>query len=207
MGAERVERVLVVPRSKLFAGGPVPQGYHEGDLAGLRRRIEEHGRFVDRPAAEEDPSMKQIIPYCFLSWDGKVFLLRRLATQTESRLHHKLSVGVGGHINPEDPGPGSVLERGALRELHEEVEIRSLYRLALKGYLNDESNPVGQVHFGLVYEVSLEGGEVSVAEKDLMQGEFVPTSNLRGHRERMETWSQILADHLLATGASPSDSP
>jgi predicted NUDIX family phosphoesterase len=195
-----VERVLIVPRQDLFAGDPVPDGYHQDGLEDLVLRIARHQRFIPRPEAEEDPSLKQIIPYSYLSWDGKIFLLRRFATQTESRLHHKLSIGVGGHINPSDPGVGSVLEAGALRELHEEVDIRSPYALRLRGYLNDDSNPVGQVHFGLVFEVALRGGAVEVAEKDLMEGEFVGVSDLSAHRDGMETWSQILTDHLVAPG-------
>ena len=175
----------------------MPDGYHHGDLDGLLRRIGDEHRFVDRPLAENDPSLKQIIPYSYLSWEGKVFLLRRLATQTEARLHHKLSIGVGGHINPDEPGTGSVIERGALREIHEEVVLRAPFRLSLEGYLNDDSNPVGQVHFGLVYRVDLEGGDVEVREKDLMEGSFVPISDLPAHLPRMESWSSLLVSHLL----------
>ena len=154
---QETEQVLVVPRSPLFSGAEVPQGFHSTGLDSLVDRISRHYRFIDRPMAENDPSLKQIIPYSYLSWEGKVFLLRRLAAQTEARLHHKLSIGVGGHINPCDPGAGSLLEAGALRELHEEIEVRSPFKLSLEGYLNDESNAVGQVHFGLVYRIDLEG--------------------------------------------------
>lgn len=197
---QETEQVLVVPRSELFSGAEVPQGFHSTGLDSLVDRITQSCRFIDRPMAENDPSLKQIIPYSYLLWEGKVFLLRRLATQTEARLHHKLSIGVGGHINPVDPGAGSVLEAGALRELHEEIDVRSPFKLSLEGYLNDESNSVGQVHFGLVYGVHLEGGEVAVRETDLMEGEFVPLSDLPAHREGMETWSHILTEHLLSKG-------
>lgn len=196
---EKPEQILVVPRSLLFSGREVPEGFHQTGLQHLVRRIHRSHCFVERPRAETDPSLKQIIPYSYLAWDGKIFLLRRYSTQTEARLHHKLSIGVGGHINPGDPGPGSVLEGGAVRELHEEVEIRSPYRLHLEGFLNDESNEVGQVHFGLVYRVALEGGDVEVREKDLMEGQFIPISDLSAHQDAMESWSRILSEHLLGT--------
>ncbi|MCZ6603473.1 MAG: NUDIX domain-containing protein [Planctomycetota bacterium] len=195
---ETPEQVLVVPRSLLFSGGEIPQGLIRDGLNDLVERIGRNYRFVDRPRAEDDPSLKQIIPYSYLSWDDKVFLLRRLATQTEVRLHDKLSIGVGGHINPGDPETGSILEGGALRELHEEIDVRSTFRLHLEAFLNDESNSVGQVHFGIVYRVALEGGDVEVREKDLMEGRFVPLSDLLSYKDRMETWSSILTDHLLA---------
>lgn len=197
MPPEEPEQVLIVPRSLLFPKGEVPEGFHDTDLKHLVKRISGSHCFVPRPRAEDDPSLKQIIPYSYLSWEGKIFLLRRFATQTESRLHDKLSIGVGGHINPGDPGPGSILEAGALRELHEEIEVRSPYNLHMEGYLNDESNSVGSVHFGIVFRVALRGGDVEVRERDLMEGRFVPLSDLPAHREGMETWSRILSDHLL----------
>ena len=198
-----VEQVLVVPRSELFGGKAVPEGYHEVGLDELLRRIAAYQVFVPRPEAEDDPSLKQIIPYSYLSWEGKVFLLRRLRKQTEARLHDKLSIGVGGHINPGEQGVGTIVERGALRELHEEIHVRTPYALRLKGFLNDDSNPVGRVHFGLIYEVVLAGGEIEVAEKDLMEGQFVTVSDLAAHRDGMETWSQILTDHLLGSMLPP----
>ena len=112
------EQILVVPRSKLFAGRPVPHGFGKDDLEGLVKRIYENGYFIDRPEAENNPNLKQIIPYLLVSakataesreglvvsganLNDKIFVLHRQTKQTEKRLHDKYSIGVGGHINPE----------------------------------------------------------------------------------------------------------
>src|SRR4029079_3380241 len=55
--------------------------------------------FIDRPTAEKSPQYKQIIPYVVIRHEDSFFLLERTSNQTESRLHHKLSLGIGGHIN------------------------------------------------------------------------------------------------------------
>ena len=63
------ERVLVVPRDGYF-GGDWPQGFVPLDpeaAQDLATDWSRAGRFVDRPAAEEDPSLKQPIPYCILT--------------------------------------------------------------------------------------------------------------------------------------------
>ena len=48
---------------------------------------------------DSDNTVRQIIPYVILRRGRHYFLLRRLKKQTETRLHEKLSLGVGGHIN------------------------------------------------------------------------------------------------------------
>jgi len=60
-----VERVLVLPRDAV-PGGCDFSGVRSADtddLAALRLAVARHGRFLDRPDAEDDPSHKQLIPY------------------------------------------------------------------------------------------------------------------------------------------------
>lgn len=80
------------------------------------------GSFLPRPQAEEDPSYRQIIPYALVRHAQKFFLMRRTKGGGEARLHNLYTLGVGGHINPEDVGGNPVLE-GLRRELLEEVGI------------------------------------------------------------------------------------
>ncbi|MEG1686418.1 MAG: hypothetical protein RR276_00900, partial [Angelakisella sp.] len=60
-----------------------------------------HHEFIPRPEAENDPTRKQIIPYVVLCRGSEVFATRRLNKGGEARLHGLLSLGIGGHINPE----------------------------------------------------------------------------------------------------------
>lgn len=152
--------------------------------------------FTPRSEAENDPSKKQIIPYVVLCEDDKVFVTRRLKKGGESRLHGLLSLGVGGHINPEADGNGSdVLNRGMMREIKEEVYITSYGKFTPRGIINDDTNEVGSVHLGLFYTLNV-SGEVSVRETEKLEGFWVKRSELKAMHEQMETWSQFVISAL-----------
>ncbi|HEX6642639.1 MAG TPA: NUDIX domain-containing protein, partial [Thermoanaerobaculia bacterium] len=116
--------------------------------------------------------------------------LQRTQKQTESRLHHKLSLGIGGHINPDTPD----LFDGLQKELEEEVEVVGDYDLTFVGILNDDTTDVGRVHLGAVYVLDAHDGVVNVRETEKMSGRWVPRHELPQHREAMESWSQIVYD-------------
>jgi predicted NUDIX family phosphoesterase len=149
--------------------------------------------FIDRDVAERSPQYKQIIPYVIIRCGGDYFVLERTAKQTEARLHHKVSLGIGGHINP-----GHTLLDGLEKELFEEVHVDTDFRLDFKGMLNDDSTEVGTVHLGAVYVLDAATAEVRVRETEKMRGQWMPRAALGPLRERMETWSQIVYDELIA---------
>jgi len=200
-----VELVYIVPRERLFGGKPIPQGFHTQGLKQLMLRIYRYGKFLKRSLVENNPTLKQIIPYTLICLKSQFLLLHRKGTQTEKRLHHKYSLGVGGHINPVTIAPTQggnreklIIETGLKRELAEELLITCNYTYELIGYLNDDSNPVGQVHFGLIYQIEVTNKrKVSIAEKDLMSGRFLTATQMRKYYPLMETWSQIIYDQWL----------
>ena len=65
------------------------------------------------------------------------------------------------------------------------------------GLLNDDSNPVGSVHLGVVFEVEAAGRPVEVREQDKLSGRFATASEVREAWDRLETWSRLVAEHLL----------
>ena len=101
------EKVLVVRRSLFDEIGEF-HGILTGDIdPAIARLLEpENHFFMDRGTAEEDPSHKQLIPYCVFRCGDKILHYTRGKAGGESRLHAKISVGVGGHINPIDTGDG-----------------------------------------------------------------------------------------------------
>lgn len=186
-----MEQVLVVKTEKLskFISGKT------GLLTDIRESvleviINEH-EFMLRGDAEEDPSYKQIIPYVVLTQQGKVFATRRLNKGGESRLHGKISIGIGGHINPVDETDRkSVLMRGLERELDEEVDIEHRGQLVARGLINDDTNGVGAVHLGLCFTMEVEG-RVAVKETEKLTGAWMSIDELKAEYDNMETWTQI----------------
>ena len=89
----------------------------------------------------------------------------------DARLHGKASIGVGGHLNPVDDGEDALMA-GLRREWHEELETDWEPEFELVGLLNDDSNPVGAVHLGVVFVVEAAGRPVRVREHDKLVGAF-----------------------------------
>jgi len=194
-----VEQVLVLPRERV-PGGCEFTGVRPAtaaDLAALRAEVASHGRFVDRPVAEVSPAFKQLIPYVVVRDGDGVFLMERTDAGGDPRLHGKASIGVGGHLNPVDEGADSLTD-GLRREWAEELVAEWEPEFALVGLLNDDSNPVGSVHLGVVFEVNAAGRSVDVREREKLIGRFASVAEVRAAWDRMETWSRLVADHLLA---------
>lgn len=200
-----MEFVFVAPREALFPAF-YPQGLQafpgEAEAQEFLASLRTHGFFVERARAERTPAWKQVIPYCVVSFGDEVLLTQRRAKGGEARLHDKLSIGIGGHINPvdhDDEADGrDLVLAAARREIEEELEVRGAFDLRLVGYLNDDSNPVGAVHVGLVFVANL-SSPVHIREKDVLEGHMVALGELRARHERgdnFETWSSLLIAHL-----------
>lgn len=221
-----MEFVYVVPREKLF-----PAAYPHGLVAfgeewtrtDFERAVHDSGFFVEREHAERTPALQQIIPYAIVrSADGeRVLLVRRLRAGGEARLHDKLSIGIGGHVNPVDVEPAgrdALLDSATRRELEEELHIEGDYDVQPVGLLNDDTNPVGAVHVGLVQIVTTRG-EVTIREQQQLSGALTPLpelARLAAEGANLETWSRLLVERLEPLlsnppapfpSASPTSSP
>ncbi len=200
------EQVWGIPREVMERQIGKFQGFlpHDGDLDSCCRRLEPHGSFRPRDEVEEDPLWKQVIPYIVLRHRDKVLRLRRLATQGEKRLHHRISIGVGGHVNPEAAGSAPLLVRGMLRELHEEIAIgETRPRFRILGWINDDETEVGKVHLGLAVEAHLEE-MVPIRETDRMEGLWCPQDQLDPLDPGWESWSSLLLPRLDGVAADPT---
>ena len=138
----------------------------------------------------------------FRSLGGEVLLLRRTTRGGEARLFGKHTIGVGGHINPIDletaTSRGAIGAAGAQRELDEELVIQGTRTLRTVGIINDDSNPVGAVHVGLVQVLQVDG-EVSIREHEQLEGQFVAPRELQRRVAAgadFETWSAKLVERL-----------
>ena len=192
-----VERVLVLPRDRV-PGGCEFTGIRPADAAtldALRAALRTHGTFMERPLAEADPAFKQLIPYVVVRDGARTLLLERTEAGGDPRLHRKASIGVGGHLNPVDDGPDPI-GAGLRREWREELIAGWDPEFRLVGLLNDDSNPVGSVHLGVVFVVEADGRPVAIRERDKLRARMVEAGELRAAAAHMETWSRLVVDHL-----------
>ncbi len=209
------ELVLAVPTAALFA----KQRVH-GALAGAQELLRfvfdpSNSRFLARRDAEQDPAWKQIIPYVILYCGDQVFTYKRGKASGESRLVAQTSIGVGGHVNPTDESifaaPGWPAYEAALdREVDEEIEIPSglVGRRRMVGVINDDSNEVGKVHFGIIHLWELSEPVVKRRESKIAQPRFESIDNLRAAQGQsgyieLETWSRFCMDQWDALQSEP----
>jgi len=168
----------------------------------VMQQLLSHGIFEHRNLLEDDPGFKQIIPYAVICCGDEVYLFRRTSKQTESRLHNLLSLGVGGHMNPLSDHPIDIdylhheLEREMREEvlLHEDCRVESMTPV---GFINDDTNEVGKVHLGVLYNIVLSNKHIEINEKEKMTGTWIPKANLHEHYEHMESWSQLYCNLLI----------
>ena len=194
------EMILVVRRS-LFEQLGAFQGLAfdvERYLPALLAR--ENNFFTARPAAETNPGLKQIIPYALLVHNGRVLHYVRGKKAGEQRLAAKGSVGIGGHMNDGDEHLFALDKdaylAGVQREVAEELNVGTKFANHIVALLNDDSNPVGQVHLGVVHIFKLDTDQVTKREQMITQLEFLTSAELQARRENLESWSQICVDNL-----------
>ena len=195
-----VENILVVPRPVFETLGAFQGLNFEAGRYMTAFLDPQNNLFLPRPAAEQDPTHKQLIPYLILRCGDRVLCYGRGKSGGEARLHAKLSLGIGGHINDGDTHAAhfdeAAYRRAIERELHEELVIPGQYRQCPVALLNDDSNEVGRVHLGIVHLVDVESTGIHPREDAIRDLEFLTLAELQPRRDRLETWSQICLDNL-----------
>ena len=187
------ELVYAVPREVLLGGAAAWLGMKCEGVAEILDRARTAGRYFPRPAAESDPSLKQIIPYLVLRDGDRIFLMKRTRAGGDARLHDRYTIGVGGHLNP---GDSSILG-GLAREWREELEADFLPKFVFLGLLNDDTVAVGVHHLGVVYLADAAGRSVRVRETHKLSGSFQPIDVVMDVYDRLETWSQLAMDTIV----------
>ncbi len=184
--------IMVVDRDKLFARKSF-DGFLPAKEFDFERIILENYYFIERGLAEKDYSKKQPIAYAIILKDKKIFAYQRSTSTKEhgdERLQHKWSWGIGGHVERIDEGDNPILA-SMMRELKEEVGLKEMTPKLL-GYINDDSDDVGKVHFGLVYLVETKQ-QIKPVSPELRQGKFMSFKDIErlAEKEDVENWSKI----------------
>lgn len=195
-----MEHVLVIKRSLFDQLGSF-QGFQPEAERYLHAMLANGANFfMERPAAENDPTHKQLIPYAIFHHAGRYLSYTRGGSSGEKRLVAKRSVGIGGHINPVDAAQDSLGEtmyyNGVEREMAEELVIGGTHTQRVVGLINDDSTEVGSVHLGVVHLFDLSSDDVHSNEDAIQDLRFESLEELHNRRDQLETWSQICVDHL-----------
>jgi len=195
-----MEQVLVISR-ELFDTLGAFQGFQKWEPRWLNMFQPLANHFVDRAPAEENPGLKQLISYSIFHRDGLILSYRRGSASAEARLQSKISVGIGGHVNPIDAEHAEWLsyegfKRSLEREVQEELDMRCGFQCQLAGLINDDSNPVGQVHLGIVHLCELDSLGVRAREDSLQGLQFLSKDRLL-EQDTLETWSRMCLEALF----------
>lgn len=160
-------------------------------------------RLIDRAICESDESTLQLIPYITLVRvkTREIFCYYRGAAGNEARLHSKLSIGLGGHV---DLAPASqsefslrcLLEDEGKRELREEASVEYIGDLGFDALLCDPMDAVGRVHIGLLSIAHLTEREIDGIRPEVGVVERGTWMTLDALREpntfaRLEPWSRV----------------
>lgn len=149
--------------------------------------------YIDRHVAEKDFNYKQIIPYCIFTKGDLVFVYERSKSGSETRLHNLLSIGVGGHINPCDGNNVEAVNSACKREIMEEVSFLTEDQITPIALINDDSDEVNSVHFGVVYHIKLNQDSIFIpVDKALSNGTFKTFDELLLDESRIEKWSKLV---------------
>jgi predicted NUDIX family phosphoesterase len=197
--------ILCIPTSKvrpfLEAGRKTYIGEMASEIVAL---LCEHGVWVERKNAEDDPHYRQVIPYItvFNTDLNKRLLMTRMTKQGEARLHGKEYIGVGGHIDQQsdDEVPAlHCLPDAAFRELAEETGFThgSLEYKAVVCIDGEDASMVDRVHLGVVYEYRTPEKQFITEEADQHKHRWATDDELRAAFPNMEVWSQCVMRDFL----------
>ncbi len=160
--------------------------------------------YVDRVFAETTSRIRQVIPYLLLSKEDKYLVYERGGKGGETRLHGRLSLGCGGHVNPDDRGhyieaaPMGAYHNGMCRELEEEVGLTGPFKNELLGCIYIVDSEVDKVHMGFCHRIVLDNDFIpEFRDEALQNGEFWSVEKIKENVSRFENWSQILIREVL----------
>jgi predicted NUDIX family phosphoesterase len=190
------KEALVIERNILFKDETF-QGFLPQTQRNLIPTILSNFKFHPRgEELETNKELQQIIPYVWIlnPKTKQVFAYRRAPNEnyTEKRLRNKWSCGVGGHIDKEDSE--DPIANAMMRELQEEIKIAEYPTPKIVGYLNDDKDSVGLVHFGVV-AIAETPHNAEKGDEEMAEGRMFSIPELEAlfanPENDIEAWTQL----------------
>ena len=191
-----------------FAEG-LPAAFAKGCFHLLDERetfeaLHQAGLWIGPRAMLEDlPIYRQIIPYVVLRSGDQIVRYRRMQSGSESRLHGRTSIGLGGHIDLSDivvvgdsVNLGATLNRSAEREVSEELGVTDCRSRKWIGMLVDNSTAVSRVHIGVVEIWDWPSPTLGRIEEALGEVALCSIDELEHVSNTLEVWSAMLLPYL-----------
>lgn len=191
--------IMVVERKVLFRDDYF-EGFKPGNETNYVSRILEKFQWMKRTVAENDPRYKQPVAYSIITNPAlkQVFVYQRSFQDKkypEKRLQGKWSWGVGGHIEKLDVKSGDPILASRSRELKEEVEICGSVNSKVLGYINNDTDEVGRVHFGILYIVETDARIIKPKDPEVESGALMTLKEIdkifSSPKCTIEEWSKI----------------
>jgi len=175
-----VEETLVVKRNILFKDKYFEGFLHVNEHDFIPTILKNFEYHLKGNELENKSALQQIIPYVWIvnPKEKKVFAYKRASEKqnySETRLMNKWSCGIGGHIDRGDSD--DPVQNAMMRELMEEVSMVKYPKPKVVGYLNDDSDSVGKVHFGVV-AIAETIEDVKKGDNEMVHGQFYSIKEL-----------------------------
>ncbi len=180
-------------------------GYFQGlslDIGKYLNRIVAVGscKTMKRDKAELDENYKQIVTYVLVLQQNMLFSYKRGKNLAEDRLFQNYSIGIGGHISNDDPSLflskktfriWELITESVKREIKEEIGLEDGYDLDIEALINDDTNAVGKVHFGIVFLAKIIDIPKIEKEQSINDAKFRTIQEIKDNFEKYENWSKI----------------
>ncbi len=119
--------IMAVQNTFLFADIERKTKVYACDEMDFEAIILKNYEFLVRGPLETNFDYKQPIPYgIVVNNENKIFVYQRGGAGSnagDARLHNKIAIGVGGHIEREDETSSNLLRDALVREVEEEIGI------------------------------------------------------------------------------------
>ena len=195
--------IMTIKIETLF-GDDYFEGFIPVNEIDYQSRILKNFEWMERNAAENNPLYKQPIAYTVIVNPNlkQVFIYKRSsknAMYPEKRLQGNYSWGLGGHIEKLDIGNENPIITSRLRELKEEVEIKGRVVINPLGFINNDTNDVGKVHFGILYIIETDATVIKSKNPEIESGALMPLEEIDKiflSKFPVDEWSRIAFNPL-----------
>ena len=200
------DQMIMVVKKDILLGANYFQGFRPSNEFDYESVILNNFEYVRRGDVEEDPIHKQPIGYSLIINPSlkQVFAYQRSSKDDEypeRKLQGRWSWGIGGHIEKVDIQLGNPIYESIKRELSEEVSgLEKNPEIEALGYINDDKDPVGKVHFGVLYVVKTNSTILEPLDPAVETGELKSINELEkicsSSKLIVEGWSKIALNPL-----------